>query len=1238
MPYILDNSPGRTVKLAIENLISNSKEANFAVGYFFLSGWNLIKDKLPQDMKEGFFKILIGRELDFPTYKEISTGYKLRIKTKLLEDLSEDLNDEKIENLTELYQLIKNGYVDFKVYTQGKLHSKLYLFINNPDYLNEEQEFPPGAAIVGSSNFTRPGAETSKELNTRFTNREQVLYLYKWFFDLWDNHSEDFKEDLIEIIEYSNALYHKKKNPFGVYVPPKTLFKYLTWIWLKGRVEPIEKEDVLAQFQLVGVLNAIEIISEFNGCIVADSVGLGKSFIGASLIEEYITGNLLEWDPKSYGIDNKLRKVLLILPPALIKQWRYLMFKSGDFFSKNTFEKLGTENKLVQYRVIGDNYVGEVHFLSLGKFGLMSPESIYASKMHEEYDLILIDEAHKFRNRATNRWKNARALRFKEKNDQNSFRNKFIFLTATPINNNIWDIYNLIKIFSDDNFTNFKRRNIQITKLFNEYRDIKIDMKEDDSLEKDLAVKAQEIKDDVFKRLIILRTRKYIMDSFGEDGKIIIRGEEYSFKDPIPDKITYKRPESKFKKYYEFVETLEELFEDIDFTFIRLYSSGYVAFSENKAVEEGAEDSKVMVPIGGILKFLLVKRLESSIFAFERTLTKLMTKNELFLKMLKTFITQASGLNSTEFLEKLKEFSSECIAIAEKEDAIKDFDEDDVDIEDSRIDPRLRMILNILTYYDDDYVQIIKETCIRESDFYDFCESAENLDTILDRLIDGFNAFKDELERDKKLMKDIKILIDDIKVLEPSGKPTIVGEYSGDTGKVKIPMYDDPKFQQLKDLIYDDINDKRFIIFSQYRDTAYYIYNNLIKWAINQQKTLTYLFSKDGLKIEIVTGDLNQKQKETIIERFAPVANNSTQYTKSNIEILVSTDSLSEGVNLQDADGVINYDLPWNPMRIVQRVGRVNRIGNERDVFVKNFSPEVELNAIIGIIEKLSSKIKDITYLVGKEFYILSEEEEIKHETFEKKIKDLASAKISELEKLSQTGDAKYLTDIVQQEEIEKFKLLNYIQAELKLKKRDFKEIQKFLDKKKTLYTLTNTNNIFRVYELYRGSTKTNQYILRIDDDAVKETTCGKFMRLWDEKEYDGEFIIKNVHERIKKLDEYFEEEILDKYKGMIVQKGFPKKLLSTLRQIKQFKLFDEKGIDKDKIIALVDYIPLIEMHTRQIGEFKKHLIEKGAIDKNEEIKPNGLPILIDESYAYLNPGSDTNRRLHYKVLGWEGP
>ena len=185
---------------------------------------------------------------------------------------------------------------------------------------------------------------------------------------------------------------------------------------------------------------------------------------------------------------------------------------------------------------------------------------------------------------------------------------------------------------------------------------------------------------------------------------------------------------------------------------------------------------------------------------------------------------------------------------------------------------------------------------------------------------------------------------------------------------------------------------------------------------------------------------------------------------------------------------------------------------------------------------------------------------------------------------------------------------------------------------------MTKNRNLFRVYDLYRGTTKANQYILKLEGKDIKEVTCKVFKDLWNIEEFDGEFNIKMVHDRIKSLDLYFEHEILDKYKGMIVQKGFLKKLLVFLRQQKQFKTLGEEGIDRNKIIALVDYLPLVEMNTRDIGDFKKHLIEKGAIDKNENITTNGLPILIDEAYAFLNPGSDTNRRLYYKVLGWEGP
>ena len=190
-----------------------------------------------------------------------------------------------------------------------------------------------------------------------------------------------------------------------------------------------------------------------------------------------------------------------------------MLFKSGYFFSGDLKPvKTNLDDKFVTYDILkntpkGYKKIGGVSLLSLGIFSRMNEKDVYAQRLNEEYDLILIDEAHKFRNRWTNRWHNARALRFKKKNDPNSFRNKFIMLTATLVNNTIWDIYNLIKIFSDNNFESFKNKGVHITELFNQYREIKKKWKENPKEEDKLILKAQEIKNKVLNEIMILRTR-----------------------------------------------------------------------------------------------------------------------------------------------------------------------------------------------------------------------------------------------------------------------------------------------------------------------------------------------------------------------------------------------------------------------------------------------------------------------------------------------------------------------------------------------------------------------------------------------------------------------------------------------------------------------------------------------------------------------------------------------------------
>ncbi|MHA1380795.1 MAG: helicase-related protein [Candidatus Helarchaeota archaeon] len=1235
MVEILDNSPKLKVIDTIKDYIKDSKEICFCVGYFFLSGWDLIKHDLPRNAKSDLIKIIIGRELDYPTFTEISKGYKLRTKTMILEDINEIRDISKLE---QLYELIKNKIVDFRVFLDGKLHSKLYLFINNPEYLKEGMSFSPGSAIVGSSNFTRPGTLENKELNVSLTDTTKVKFLYNWFNELWEE-SEEFREELINIIKASGIL--KKKIPFGKFVSPKTLFKYLSWLWLDGRIEHVEKKDILAEFQLIGVINAVDMISEHNCAIIADSVGLGKSFIGATVIEEYIKGKYPEWDP-NFNNYHKLRNVLLILPPSIIPQWEHLLFQSNSFFfGECSADKTSSEKRFITYRIIKKSSgiykeIGKISLLSLGKFSNMSVDDVYSAKLNEIYDLILIDEAHKFRNRGTNRWTNARALRFKEKDNPNSFRNKFIFLTATPINNTIWDVYNLIKIFSDDNFESFKKRRVHITELFNQYKQIKKKWKENPKEEPNLILKAQEIKEKVFNRVMILRTRKYLMEKFGEGGKIKIAGKELMFKDPLPDKITYESGNSKFTAYWEFLKEIEANFEDLEFSFIKLYSSGYIILSSTEFREniKDEEEERILVPINVILKFLLAKRLESSIFAFEKTMLKFRSKNNIFYGTLKQFYNKMPQLSNEVFLNELRKFSIECLNIVGKEEILREFEEE-IDAEVKRTDPRVRMLFNILDLGGSDFLSLIENEIKKETDFYNYIESHINKESIIQALKTGFIELFNEIKRDKKILDNLKEKLDKIKIKDTSGKPHLVDSFVEDGKRIEIVEYNDPKLEKLKELIYTDLVGKKYIVFTQYRDTAIYIFRILRKWIQNQKKTLVYLFDNDILKLEIVTGGLKMERKDRLIKRFAPYANEAMEFAgKNELMVLISTDSLSEGVNLQDADGVINYDLPWNPMILVQRIGRVNRIGNEKDIFVKNFVPTKEIETIIGILAKISDKIKDITFLVGKEYYIMSGEEEIKIETFGEKIKSLAEAQMSTLEKISFQGDGKFIGDIIKDEDLAKFELINFIHNELRLRKEDFEEIKSLLEKKLPIYTLTDSEDLFRVYFLYRGKTRIDRIILKNSLNKIIQVTSRELINLWDaeEREHDIDFL--DLRKKIDKMDEYFEIEIKEKKKGMKVQGGFIANLLNYLRDFRLSKQLTEINVNKEKLNALINYLPMIEMSSQEIGKFKRALIEGGSITE-EKNRIKDLIKLINHAYDYLKVNKELERKLTHKVVGW---
>ncbi|HDD44985.1 MAG TPA: NgoFVII family restriction endonuclease, partial [Candidatus Desulfofervidus auxilii] len=620
-PNIIDNSPGRKLIHVIKDQLKKSKKAKFAIGYFFLSGFSLVKEDFPENIsKLPFLKIVMGNETTYPTKEELVAGYNLRelFKQRMIEDLQKQkLTEKQIQQLKALRDFVANNIIDVKLFDKSRLHAKLYLFLTKP----EEKYGSPGLAVVGSSNFTAEGLTKNKELNVLLTSREEVLYLNQWFDELW-NESMEFREDLLKVIDISGVLPGSPYPKIGSLIDPQTLFKYLVYKWFEGRVLNFLKKDILMEFQLVGVVNATNKTNFYNGVILADSVGLGKSFMASAVIEEFLNGKHPTWVP-----NGKTPSVMLILPPSIIPQWEELLITSEYFLSENVKKLVKDFNNHKVYEIYdtsGEKFLGKISFLSLGIFQNLKETEL--KEIAEEYDLFVIDEAHKYRNKNTNRWKNVRKLQKKE----DGFPNKFLLLTATPLNNSISDIFNLIRLFVDDTFAPFRIKGVPITEWIKEYRDLKrkLQKRDDDKVKKDLKEVATKIKQKILDEIMVLRTRKYITEQFKD---IKVNGKPLIFKDPKPYSLDYSTFYT--EEYKSLIKAISNNINRILFEYTKLYGTRFVVFEEESIDEE--EPIKRMIDVADLFKLLLGKRLESGIYPFETTLKRIYEKEKIFYKIFK---------------------------------------------------------------------------------------------------------------------------------------------------------------------------------------------------------------------------------------------------------------------------------------------------------------------------------------------------------------------------------------------------------------------------------------------------------------------------------------------------------------------------------------------------------------------------------------------------------------------------
>lgn len=835
----ITNSETKKLKVRLVELINSSKELKFLVGFFYFSGIAELYEAL-KNRDDLTLNVLVGLNVDKgihglieysdENYGELC-GYE---KAELfLKSIKRSINSKDFDT-REFYEqvpffisLIENGRLTIKK-TQDPNHSKLYFF-----KLKEDQ-FKSSAFVTGSSNLTKSGLTTQDEFNVEISDYG-TAEAEKYFDNLWEEAqpiTDDavLKQKLIETIKHKTLI--AEPTPFESFV--YVLQNYIE-SWRHKDIRPylldilVKKGYKIYQYQLDAVKQALSVIDETDGVVIADVVGLGKSVI-ASMLAKSIN-----------------KRGIIVCPPTL----------KGDKQKKAGWAKYKEDFQLYDWEIWS---CGELDKL----------EEYLRDK--DDFDVIIIDEAHRFRNQDT---QNYELL-------HNICRNKItILLTATPFNNTPSDIFSMLKLFVIPGKSKITLDN-DLEGKFREYRS---------TFDKLSYIKKYNKSLDVRK---VARAKSHYETLFGEkeiDLKKVLNRAHFLAKTirDVIEPVTIRRNRLDLKKdpiYSKEVKDLPEVKdpEELFFTLKPEQSAFYDEvinnyfgedgrfkgaiyrpyFYEKKRTEDLSEEENIeKISQDNLYEFmrrLLVKRFESSFGAFKQSVENFKGITKKVLEFIKN--SKGKYILDRKLLEKIY----------------------DSDVEE--IEEELKK-----------YVEKISEGNYPKSDKVYEIDDFEYKDEFLAHINYDLSLFTELLEK-----------LDRLDLVKHDPKPKALF----DAIKNKIPKKHEGKEPK-----------RKVIIFSEYVDTVKYLRPILEKEF--PDKVLT------------VEGDLSSGKADSIYKNFD--AGFDTQ--DNDFEILLSSDKISEGFNLNRAGAVVNYDIPWNPVRVIQRVGRINRIGKKvfNNLYIYNFFP-----------------------------------------------------------------------------------------------------------------------------------------------------------------------------------------------------------------------------------------------------------------------------------------------------------
>ena len=919
---ILDNEKHLKVH---EWIVKNTEEGTIDIvtGYFTVGALAYLSQQVNQKIAK--FRLVLGDIVNLD-----------QVDDRPLDLLNENITIEAALNLSRVAQeavdFLKQDKVKAKTLEPNFCHAKCYLYNADDD---RKKYF-----ISGSSNLTEAGIGKNKtnnlELNIAETgNNNQYKELVQWFESLWNNpqaHKEktilakdgtskkiDFKQYLIEAI----AKIFIEYSPRDIYY--KILFELFGNQILEiendpefnrqiGRLENTAIFHSLYDFQKKGVLSLIRMLQKYDGAILADAVGLGKTWSALAVMKFF----------QMQG-----REVILLCPKKLENNWR--RYKE-DQASKFEVDKL---KFFIRFHTDMNNSRLESYNDRADKFF-----------RDDKPKLIVIDESHNLRNHKANRYKFLVEQILKKNQDV-----KVLLISATPINNSLNDVRNQFKLMVQGNVHGYETklgvRNIdysfkQAQTIFNEWRKDK-NPKIGDFIKKLSGNDFFRLTDS----LLVARTRK------------MVESQQTNLIFPVKNK-----PVNLFVTPHQLgnFETFEELFDHFP-PMLSGYQPAFYLDDESGVKKDVLRDDKLRDRfLVKMIYILMVKRLESSWFSFYSTVEKIKDHHQ-------------------NALDKIKSYQTNKAKAVLLENDVIDLDNDQ---------------------NDDDFTEAVEEYTLgkkRPINIADI-DAAGSLD-----------KFKEDLKKDLDALDNLYVNLQkfDAKINKELNKPN------------QIKSCDDKLEALIAQIIKKrklgaNNHNQKVIIFTVYRDTAIYLFEQLQARGFN--------------KIAIASGtgsysdDSDQKQSmEAILERFAPYTKlfrekewtfesekegleafaEWQEWIKENhpkthqklskpIDILIATDALSEGQNLQDADMVINYDIHWNPVRIIQRMGRIDRLGSPNEqIFGINFWPSNNINSYLdlqGRIERRMTAMKlagsEVDHQFSDSFAKMAHDED-----FDRKMNDL---------------------------------------------------------------------------------------------------------------------------------------------------------------------------------------------------------------------------------------------------------